>query len=196
MSIDDPTHGMSFSALVFSDLHRFRPHARPSWGSVLVRVPSTPGMIASIVMRAQQCLCRAGHAGLARQLTTLGVWLVGIDIAAGAVAGPGLAFWHPSGVTLGHGTRLGANVTMAGGVTFGASQYDTRQDGEMTFPNVGDEVAIGAHAVLIGGVRVGANAVIGANSVVTDHVLPGAIVAGAPARQIGTRPSLPTSTTT
>lgn len=41
---------------------------------------------------------------------------------------------------------------------------------------------IGAHAVLLPGVRIGARALVGAGSVVTKDVEPGAIVAGNPAR--------------
>ncbi len=43
---------------------------------------------------------------------------------------------------------------------------------------------IGEHAVIMPGVRIGANAIIGANSVVTRDVPARAIVAGAPARVI------------
>jgi acetyltransferase-like isoleucine patch superfamily enzyme len=43
---------------------------------------------------------------------------------------------------------------------------------------------IGAHAVLLPGVRVGARALVGAGAVVTADVAPGAIVAGNPARLI------------
>ena len=49
---------------------------------------------------------------------------------------------------------------------------------------IGDDVWIGANAVIMPGVKVGGHAVIGANSVVTRDVPVGAIVVGGPAKII------------
>lgn len=53
--------------------------------------------------------------------------------------------------------------------------------------HVGDDVWIGYGAILLDGVTVGDGAVIGAGAVVTRSVEPNAVVAGNPARVIGTR---------
>jgi maltose O-acetyltransferase len=50
---------------------------------------------------------------------------------------------------------------------------------------VGNNVWIGAHAVILKGVSIGDNAIIGAGAVVTTAVGPGERVAGVPARPIG-----------
>lgn len=50
-----------------------------------------------------------------------------------------------------------------------------------------DEVWIGANVVVLAGVRIGKGAVVGAGAVVTKSVEPFQIVAGVPARRIGTR---------
>lgn len=47
---------------------------------------------------------------------------------------------------------------------------------------IGDDVLIGAHAVILRGVTIGAGAIVGAGSVVTQDVAPMTIVAGNPAR--------------
>jgi serine acetyltransferase len=44
------------------------------------------------------------------------------------------------------------------------------------------DVNIGTGAKVIGGVRIGAGATVGANAVVVDDVAPGTTVVGAPAR--------------
>lgn len=51
---------------------------------------------------------------------------------------------------------------------------------------IGDHVFVGANAVVLMGVRVGDRAVIGAGAVVTADVDPATIVAGVPARAVGT----------
>lgn len=185
---------MSYSELVFSDLQRLRPTGRASWVKVLLRVPSTPGVLASIILRAQQCLSRRGNSRVASFLTTLGNALVGVDLGPGLVAGRGLALVHPVGVTMGYGARIGDNVTLAGGVVLAAKHYDNSDDVAQEFPVIDDGATIGAHAVLVGGVRVGKHAMVGANSVVVSDVPDFAIMLGNPARRVGTRPAPLTTT--
>ena len=48
-----------------------------------------------------------------------------------------------------------------------------------------DNVCIGLGAAIMPGVRIGPNAVVGSGAVVTKDVLPGTVVAGNPARVIG-----------
>jgi maltose O-acetyltransferase len=55
---------------------------------------------------------------------------------------------------------------------------------------IGDEVFIGSGAMLLKGVRVGAGSVVGAGAVVTSDVPDGAVVAGSPARAVGSRPGV------
>lgn len=50
-----------------------------------------------------------------------------------------------------------------------------------------DEVWLGAGVIVLCGVRIGRGAVVGAGTVVRRDVLANAIVAGAPARQVGSR---------
>lgn len=52
---------------------------------------------------------------------------------------------------------------------------------------IGNDAWLGAHAVILPGVRIGDGAIVGAGAVVTRDVPAGAIVAGVPARIIGRR---------
>lgn len=176
-----------FRELVFSDFARYRPGSEPSWLKVLVRFPSVPGLLASLILRAQQRLFEKGHGRLADQLRTLGNVLVGADFGAGMKVGTGFMLAHPVGVTIGFGLVIGDDVTFAGGVTCAARYYDDKPGRVQEFATIGDGVLIGANAVLVGGVTIGRGAMIGANSVVLSDVPEGAVVMGSPARRVGTR---------
>ena len=177
---------LSLRELVFSDLARHRADARPSWLKVFARCLTVPGMIASLILRSQQVLHRSGHVRLAAMLRTVAVVLVSADFGPGMQIGTGLLLAHPVGVNIGYGVRIGNDVTFAGGVTAAARYYDNR--GPQEFATICDGATIGAHAVLVGGVRIGENAVVGANSVVLKDVPDNAVVLGSPARQIGVNP--------
>jgi acetyltransferase-like isoleucine patch superfamily enzyme len=53
---------------------------------------------------------------------------------------------------------------------------------------IDDYAFVGSRATILAGVRIGRGAVVGAGAVVTRDVAPLAVVAGVPARQVGTRP--------
>jgi maltose O-acetyltransferase len=52
-----------------------------------------------------------------------------------------------------------------------------------------DYVFVGTRALILPGVTIGRGAFVGAGTVVTKDVAPFAIVAGCPAKQIGSRPA-------
>ena len=63
-------------------------------------------------------------------------------------------------------------------------------------PVIGDDVFVGTGSVILGNIKVGNNAAIGANSVVINDVPDGVFVAGAPAKvvaQTGAKKLLGTS---
>jgi serine O-acetyltransferase len=106
----------------------------------------------------------------------------GLDLSSSAEIGPGLLILHGWGIVVSKGAKIGANVTLANGVVIGRKDTITSDGRETSFPVIGDDVFIGAHAIVIGGVTVGDGAIIGPGSVVTKDVPPRSVVVGNPAR--------------
>ncbi len=101
------------------------------------------------------------------------------------------AFLHAAG-----GLTIGSRVGIAPGVRIITSSHDLAglpagapiMDGPLVFAAVtlGDGCDIGVNATILPGVNVGARAQVGAGAVVTEDVAANTIVAGVPARVIGT----------
>lgn len=105
--------------------------------------------------------------------------LTGISIPKSAEVGPGLRIYHFGNIFIHAGAKIGANCTLRQGVTIG-----NRHDGGPV-PVLEDDVELGAYAQVLGGVRIGRGAKIGAMSVVLIDVPEGATAVGVPARVIG-----------
>jgi serine O-acetyltransferase len=108
--------------------------------------------------------------------------ITGADIAWSARIGPGLVLWHPTGVVIGPRVVVGRDARVQQGITLGAARSRTGKDGD---PVLGDGVYVGAGARVLGPVRVGDRARIGANAVVLTDVPDDASAVGVPARIIG-----------
>ena len=89
-------------------------------------------------------------------------------------------------VVIGDNVRIGPHVSILG--TTRKYQQKDKLIVEQGFSckgiKIGNDVLIGAHAVLVDGCEVGEGAVIGVSSVVTGKIPPYAIVFGAPAKVI------------
>jgi len=97
----------------------------------------------------------------------------------------------------GNGIRIGDNVLIAANCVFAPTNHEyARRDVPIVAQRfkasrggivIEDDVWIGAGCVLLDGVVIRTGAIVGANSLVRGEVQPFAIVAGSPARRIGTR---------
>lgn len=115
-----------------------------------------------------------------RALYRIGVqWTLGIDIPLGTRIGIAPDVYHGMGLVIHHETIIGDRVRLHHNTTIGLA----RPDGGA--PLIGNDVLIGANAVVIGGISIGDRAVIAAGSVVIRDVAAGSIVAGNPAREVG-----------
>lgn len=122
---------------------------------------------------------------------------------------PGAFFQHSYGIEAGKNLNVnrGVHIYGRGGIKFGdyvligpnvvitSSQHRyTIKNTPILFQGhekkavvIGNDVWIGANAVILPGVTIGDGAIIGAGAVVTADIEPYAIVGGVPARKIGER---------
>ena len=121
----------------------------------------------------------------ARVLSHLGRVLTGIEIHPGAVIGRRFFVDHGMGVVIGETAEVGDDVMLYHQVTLGGRSTARGK----RHPTVEDGVTLGAGARVLGPVRVGAGAQIGANAVVVRDVPPGAVVVGIPGRIVAPRPA-------
>ena len=102
----------------------------------------------------------------------------GLQIPSHSVAW-GLMIYHFGWIVVNGGVKLGRNVSIYPGVTIGQTAGNPKN-----VPIIGDNVFIYQNAMVCGKIRVGNNATILANSVVTHDVPDNSIVGGIPARVI------------
>ena len=117
------------------------------------------------------------------------LFITGADIHPGAEIGPGLRITHTSGLVIGRGVRIGANVTILHEVTLGGAGrafFDEKfTDG---FPVIGDDTKLMVGAKILGPVRVGKGCYVGANAVVSRDLADGqAFTLGGGLRQLRQR---------
>lgn len=92
---------------------------------------------------------------------------------------------HPNGIVIYKHARIGPNCLLLQQTTIGTN-------GTEAAPTLEGHVDVGAGAKILGDIRVGAHAKIGANAVVLKDVPPFATAVGVPARIIAIQP-LPSS---
>ncbi|WP_416189372.1 serine O-acetyltransferase [Neisseria sp. CCUG17229] len=111
----------------------------------------------------------------------------GVDIHPAACFGHGLMLDHATGFVAGETAVLGNNISILHGVTLGGSGKECGD----RHPKVSDGVMIGANASILGNIRIGENAKIGAGSVVVADVPSSITVVGVPAKPIGRSSKVP-----
>jgi serine O-acetyltransferase len=156
-------------------------------GAVLARaaarnVPTVRFLAVALFRLAQALGRRFGPAGsLVKQLNHV---LTGCDIAYQASIGPGLVLYHPTGVVVGPGCRIGARATIMQGATIGSDAVAVGEAAAAS-PAIGDDVFVGPGAVIAGPVELGDRVRVGANSVVRSSFGSDVVLVGAPARVAG-----------
>ena len=123
---------------------------------------------------------------LGRMIMHVARFLTGIEIHPAAKIGSNFFMDHGLGIVIGETTEIGENVTIYQDVTLGGIMPSIKSDlqrNQKRHPTIGNNVIIGSGAQILGAIKVGDNARIGANSVVSRDVPPNVTVAGVPARE-------------
>ena len=173
-------------ALLYADLERqlrlSGQAATPASLLHLVRRLLHPRFLPIVLYRCSRACLLHGVPGMAHLLSYLNQVLFGIEISPRCDIGPGIFFPHTSGTVVG-ASSIGRDATIFQGVTLGARQIDMAYDMALR-PRLGDFVVVGAGAKVLGGISLGDNVKVGANSVLLQSVDANTTVAGVPARQV------------
>lgn len=164
---------------LLADLRRWHPSAaRDRFYTV-----SEPSIWATVAYRVSRAcwLIRLPGVRLPMRFVAFAIYkfselALGIAIHPRAEIGPGLYVGHAGAVAVDPGVHAGANLSIGPEVVIGPRHFD--HEG---VPRLGDDVFIGAGAKLLGPIRVGSGARIGANAVVLSDVPDNATAVGVPA---------------
>jgi serine O-acetyltransferase len=132
---------------------------------------------------------RAAHTLWEQDRTTLAMTLkaafgraIATDIHPAARIGAGFWLDHGLGFVAGETTVIGENVSIWHNVTLGSTFNDS---GANRHPKVEDGAIIGAGALVLGNITIGAGANIAAGAIVLEDVPQGRVFVGRKARAIG-----------
>jgi len=137
-----------------------------------------PGVWAIFFYRISHALYKKGLRFLPRVISAIGQFLTTVDIHPGATLGRRVFIDHATGVVIGETAEVGDDVLIYQQVTLGGVSLSSGK----RHPTIEDNVIIGAGAKVLGNIRVGKDAKIGANSVVIKDVPPECTAVGVPAK--------------
>jgi serine O-acetyltransferase len=153
----------------------------PATGAHAWRMLRTDAYILLFLFRLRRAVLRARIPFVNRLLRMCQMVFGGVEIGNDVTLGAGVYFIHSLGTVVGGTAQVGDRVRFMGCNTVGTA----RDNG---YPVIEHDVEIGCGARVLGPVRVGARAVIGANAVVLSDVPPDSVAVGAPARIVSRQP--------
>ena len=158
----------------------------PAAGSKLGVIFLYPSLHVMFFYRIANVFWRYNLKFIARMIMHFARIITGIEIHPAAKIGSNFFMDHGLGIVIGETTEIGENVTIYQGVTLGGvmpSIDSNLQRNQKRHPTIGNNVIIGSGAQILGAIKIGDNARVGANSVVSKNVPPNVTVAGVPARE-------------
>lgn len=138
------------------------------------------GFHALILHRIAHKLYKLKVPFLPRLISQFSRFLTGIEIHPGATIGKNFFIDHGMGVVIGETAVIGDNCLVYQGVTLGG----TGKEKGKRHPTIGNNVTLGAGAILLGNISIGDNSNVGAGSVVIKSAKENSTLVGVPARVI------------
>jgi len=143
-----------------------------------------PGMHAIWSHRFAHWMWRHHLFLISRFTSLVARFFTGVEIHPGAIIGRRLFIDHGAGVVIGETAEIGDDVLMYQGAVLGGTSLNKGK----RHPTIGNNVVIGAGAIILGPVTIGQGSRIGSGSVVVKSVPPMSTVVGVPGRVITTAP--------
>lgn len=140
------------------------------------------GVHATIAHRAAHTLWHNGDRTAAMAVKAASGRAFATDIHPAAQIGAGFWLDHGLGFVAGETTVIGKDVSIWHNVTLGSTFNNSGAD---RHPKIEDGAIIGAGALVLGGITIGAGANIGAGAIVLEDVPAGRVVVGTKARDVG-----------
>ncbi len=191
---DPPASPLTLRELLREDVGRYIDlDTRPSRLAILRALLQNEGVWPLFAYRLGRCLMVQRGRGLSRlwvwalwcvqfvlETASRLLWDIRLDLAADI--GPGFYVGHFKSIYVGQGVRIGSHCNI-GQMCFVAATPEGA-------PVIGDRVYLGVGAKVLGPLRVGDDAALGANAVVLEDVPASAVVVGNPARVVSMKGSL------
>lgn len=149
--------------------------APPSVKSAVKAALSQDGYKVLFMSRVRESARKWHVPGVNHALRLVTTVLYSIEIGNDIELGEGINFTHTLGTVIGGTSKVGARVKFMGNNTIGTAK-------DNGCPVIEEDVVIGCGARILGPVRIGKGAFIGANAVVLTDVPAGAIASGIPAK--------------
>lgn len=175
-----------------SDLKKYKSYSDDK--SVFVLMITTQGLWALFFYRMSNSIYKSNSPNFFKKpILLLFVFLqkcievcTGISIPYSAQIGDSFYIGHFGNIIINGQTVIGNNCNISQGVTIGVSGRKENRG----VPIIGDNVYIGANAVIAGRITIGDNCVIGANSLVVNNVESNKTVLGVPAKVVSNNTSI------
>lgn len=148
----------------------------------LIFLAITPSIVGLALYRLSRWCYVKRLRFLAWGLWVINLYLTGADIVPTSSIGEGCFIGHPVGTII--SGKLGKRVVMYGVPMIGGGRGEGDVGAGPQLPVIGDDVVIGIRSTILGPIRIGDGAIIGAGALVLRDVPDGATVSARPATQV------------